>query len=246
MVMFEEEPCVKISLSDVEGSVLNVRANGSVCSNEKDCVQNDMVHTHEGVTPCEFTSSRYFWNSLGYEECGMVEAIGHASGIWVISARDVCGLMDIGAIGSRFIWFRRQLTGRSISKKLDGGLSNNSWRTSFLEGNVENLTNPHSDHCSLLVRVVDRFKLFAIDLSVFKLFGQLIRISIALSKGLSCRVTKMLLMGCLELEKIPHFSTLIYLGVSFVGKDKLKLESSMFNGDLRRLRIMIWVEWRFN
>ncbi|XP_019457635.1 PREDICTED: uncharacterized protein LOC109358024 [Lupinus angustifolius] len=65
---------------------------------------------------------------------------------------EVCGLMDIGAVGSRSTWFRREHSGRSISKRLDRGLSNSSWRTAFPEGYVENLTKLHSDHSPLLVR----------------------------------------------------------------------------------------------
>ncbi|KAJ1414180.1 Ribonuclease H-like superfamily [Sesbania bispinosa] len=49
-----------------------------------------------------------------------------------------CRLMDIGAIGGRFTWFRREQNGRSISKRLDRVLADCDWRlrmpNAFVEG----------------------------------------------------------------------------------------------------------------
>ncbi|XP_019434885.1 PREDICTED: uncharacterized protein LOC109341431 [Lupinus angustifolius] len=185
-----------------------------------------LVETH-----CQFEDARVFWNDLGYQECDIVEAYGHSSGIWVLSCidsassytcidkcsqaisirvhygmyswicsavytspswsmrellwehlanlwtlvvipwlllgdfnevllpfevrggnfiasraqkfsqlMDKCGLLDLGAVGSRFTWFRRVESGCSIFKRLDRGLSDSSWRTTFHEAYVENLT----------------------------------------------------------------------------------------------------------
>ncbi|KAF1889250.1 hypothetical protein Lal_00024573 [Lupinus albus] len=52
-----------------------------------------------------------------------------------------CGLMDLGAIVSRYTWFRRYQSGRIISKPLDHALFNCSWRREFSEAYVESLPN---------------------------------------------------------------------------------------------------------
>ncbi|XP_019462952.1 PREDICTED: uncharacterized protein LOC109361876 [Lupinus angustifolius] len=176
-------------------------------------------------THYQFSRAEYLWNSLGYVKSGIVEAVGHARGIWVLlamdnvlctivvnscnqaislklqcsskewifsaiyassSSRDCellwdyllsfhssvqlpwlllgdfnevflssevrgdffnhshahrfsqvlerCGLMDIGAIGSQFTWFRREVIGCSIAKKLDRGLCDNAWGIAFPRG----------------------------------------------------------------------------------------------------------------
>ncbi|XP_019459941.1 PREDICTED: uncharacterized protein LOC109359701 [Lupinus angustifolius] len=66
-----------------------------------------------------------------------------------------CGLLDLGAIGSRFTWFRREQGGRNVSKRLDRALADTNWRTVFSEAYVENLPKLHSDHCPILIRCSD-------------------------------------------------------------------------------------------
>ncbi|KAF1869450.1 hypothetical protein Lal_00022895, partial [Lupinus albus] len=167
-------------------------------------------------TQYQFANSKDFWNSLGYRDCGIIEATSCAGVngpsrstrvilslqfpsymdrelLWdhLVSIRNLvtlpwlllgdfieillpsevrggqfnysrakmssnvleaCGLMDLDAVGSMFTWFRRKQNERSIFKRLDRGLSDCSWQTSFPDGYVENINRLHSDHCLLLVR----------------------------------------------------------------------------------------------
>lgn len=63
-----------------------------------------------------------------------------------------CGLMDLGAKGHRFTWYRKARGARPISKHLDRAFSDSDWRVQFPEAYVENLVRHHSDHCPMLLR----------------------------------------------------------------------------------------------
>ncbi|XP_057432083.1 uncharacterized protein LOC130724829 [Lotus japonicus] len=63
-----------------------------------------------------------------------------------------CELLDLGAIGSKYTWFRRTDLGQSTSKRLDRALDDVEWRHLFPEAVIENLPRIHSDHCPLLLR----------------------------------------------------------------------------------------------
>lgn len=63
-----------------------------------------------------------------------------------------CNLMDIGASGLAFTWFRN-FQGRSpVHKRLDCALASLCWRVGFPEGGVEVLPRLHSDHIPLNLR----------------------------------------------------------------------------------------------
>lgn len=67
-----------------------------------------------------------------------------------------CNLMDIGASGLAFTWFRN-FQGRSpVHKRLDCALASLCWRVGFPEGGVEVLPRLHSDHISLNLRCVQK------------------------------------------------------------------------------------------
>ncbi|KAL6551940.1 hypothetical protein OROGR_008094 [Orobanche gracilis] len=63
-----------------------------------------------------------------------------------------CELLDMGAFGSKFTWFRRGSVAGSVSKRLDQCLGDVRWRLLFPEAVVENLPRVHSDHCPMLLR----------------------------------------------------------------------------------------------
>lgn len=65
---------------------------------------------------------------------------------------ETCELLDLGAKGNLFTWFCKAVGERAISKRLDRGMSDYNWRTTFHEAFVENLVRQHSDHSPLLLR----------------------------------------------------------------------------------------------
>ncbi|XP_016195762.1 uncharacterized protein LOC107636788 [Arachis ipaensis] len=65
---------------------------------------------------------------------------------------DECGLIDLGAHGSLFTWFRHMQGNRFISKRLDRAVATDAWCFRFSESYVENLARIHSDHCPIMVR----------------------------------------------------------------------------------------------
>ncbi|XP_020218787.1 uncharacterized protein LOC109802010 [Cajanus cajan] len=119
-------------------------------------------------THCLFSSAESFWTKLDYKLCNKVEARGHSGGIWILIAQhsqqvtsevvvspqaliDDCNLLDLGATGLRFTWYRNQL-GFPLAKRLDRALCDTKWQTLFPNAFVENLCQVYSDHCPLLVR----------------------------------------------------------------------------------------------
>ncbi|KAL4328991.1 hypothetical protein AHAS_Ahas13G0255400 [Arachis hypogaea] len=65
---------------------------------------------------------------------------------------DECGLIDLGAHGSLYTWFRHMQGNRFISKRLDRAVATDAWCFRFPESYVENLVRMHSDHCPIMVR----------------------------------------------------------------------------------------------
>lgn len=62
-----------------------------------------------------------------------------------------CKLVDLGVVGNKFTWFRKQKNRLIHSKRLDRGLGNVDWRLVFPDVVVQTLHRVHSDHCLLLV-----------------------------------------------------------------------------------------------
>nr|KYP39451.1 Putative ribonuclease H protein At1g65750 family [Cajanus cajan] len=62
-----------------------------------------------------------------------------------------CNLLDMGAKGLRFTWYRNQ-RGVVLAKRLDRAVCNVAWQAMFPEAYVENLCRVYSDHCPLLLR----------------------------------------------------------------------------------------------
>ena len=69
-----------------------------------------------------------------------------------LNTMDLCGLLDLGAIGNMFTWSRRTMGNILLSKRLDRALACCSWRMMFPEAYVENFCRLHSDHCPMLIR----------------------------------------------------------------------------------------------
>lgn len=68
---------------------------------------------------------------------------------------EICNLMDLGAKGHKFTWYRKEEGRRSVSKSVDRALADVDWITSFSGALMENLVRIHSDHCPLLLRCKD-------------------------------------------------------------------------------------------
>lgn len=64
---------------------------------------------------------------------------------------DDCNFIDLGAVGSKFTWEKRENGVRTIAKRLDRALGDISWRHVFPEAYVEHLPSVYSDHSPLLV-----------------------------------------------------------------------------------------------
>nr|KYP65050.1 hypothetical protein KK1_019668 [Cajanus cajan] len=62
-----------------------------------------------------------------------------------------CNLLDMGAKGLHFTWYRNQ-RGVVLAKRLDRAVCNVAWQAMFPEAYVENLCRVYSDHCPLLLR----------------------------------------------------------------------------------------------
>nr|KYP43188.1 hypothetical protein KK1_035380 [Cajanus cajan] len=62
-----------------------------------------------------------------------------------------CNLLDMGAKGLRFTWYRNQ-HGVVLAKRLDRVVCNVAWQAMFPEAYDENLCRVYSDHCPLLLR----------------------------------------------------------------------------------------------
>lgn len=60
------------------------------------------------------------------------------------------GAVDLGFTGNGFTWSRRWGK-NSIRERLDRGITNISWRLSFLKATIHNLGVIKSDHCPILL-----------------------------------------------------------------------------------------------
>ncbi|KAL4275708.1 hypothetical protein AHAS_Ahas20G0134200 [Arachis hypogaea] len=138
-----------------------------------------------------------FWNRLGYTPIHIEEAQGHSGGIWVLSAwpgvscnvvaassqvvgtvsrraerfgalLDECGLIDLGAHGSLYTWFRHMQGNRFISKRLDRAVATDAWCFRFPESYVENLARMHSDHCPIMIRCQGNDRRVGVELDVME------------------------------------------------------------------------------
>lgn len=63
-----------------------------------------------------------------------------------------CDLIDLGAKGHQFTWYRKAEGVHSVSKQLDRALGDCDWRTKFPDAFIENLFRHHSNHSPLLLR----------------------------------------------------------------------------------------------
>ena len=67
---------------------------------------------------------------------------------------DVCGLKDLGFSGLPWTYDNRKSGGRNVKVRLDRGAATQSWLNRFFDASVTHLASPCSDHCPLLMRVV--------------------------------------------------------------------------------------------
>ena len=68
---------------------------------------------------------------------------------------DSCGMVDLGFHGPRFTWVNKREVGHYIQERLDRGFANAVWRGLYLEASIHHLTRTHSDHCPVLLKLVD-------------------------------------------------------------------------------------------
>ena len=62
-----------------------------------------------------------------------------------------CQLVDMGAYGNKFTWFRSGQNSNSIAKRLDRALADINWRNAFPDAFVENLPRLQSDHSPIVL-----------------------------------------------------------------------------------------------
>lgn len=62
-----------------------------------------------------------------------------------------CNFVDIGFIGARFTWERRNLPNTNIRERLDRCVANDGWFRLFLYYRMSHLAHSISDHCPLLL-----------------------------------------------------------------------------------------------
>lgn len=66
-----------------------------------------------------------------------------------LSMIEDCGLVDLGFYGPRYTWSNGRGHCSIVWKRLDRGLVNDQWRTSFSATTIIHLASPDSDHSSL-------------------------------------------------------------------------------------------------
>ena len=66
-------------------------------------------------------------------------------------AMDECGFIDLGFVGSQFMWQKHFTNGHSIWERLDRALVNNEWMLRFADSRVHHLSIISSDHSSLWI-----------------------------------------------------------------------------------------------
>ncbi|CAL5097923.1 unnamed protein product [Urochloa decumbens] len=67
---------------------------------------------------------------------------------------DMCGLRDIGFAGIPWTYDNKKSGQRNVKVRLDRGVANQDWLDRFPDASVFHLTSPCSDHCPLLVSVL--------------------------------------------------------------------------------------------
>lgn len=65
---------------------------------------------------------------------------------------DSCNLLDLGFSGSKFTWQHPCRGGRLVSRRLDRGLGDTTWRMEFPKASIEHLVKWCSDHNPLLIQ----------------------------------------------------------------------------------------------
>ena len=68
---------------------------------------------------------------------------------------DSCGMVDLGFHGPRFTWVNKREVGHYIQERLDRGFANAMWRGLYPEASIHHLTCTHSDHCPVLLKLVE-------------------------------------------------------------------------------------------
>lgn len=63
------------------------------------------------------------------------------------------GLLDLGFIGNRYTWSHRCDMATRIAARLDRALCCDEWRRTFASATVRNLSQAHSDHCPVLLKL---------------------------------------------------------------------------------------------
>ena len=63
-----------------------------------------------------------------------------------------CRLIDLGATGSLYTWYRKESGVLKIAKRLNRAFGDSTWRTLFPEAYVENLLRNYSNHRPILLR----------------------------------------------------------------------------------------------
>lgn len=68
-------------------------------------------------------------------------------------AIDVCGLRDLGYVGSKFTWRYTKRDGTQIRERLDRALVSKDWSDMFPNARVFHLANSTSDHSQLSIHL---------------------------------------------------------------------------------------------
>ncbi|KAA3475478.1 reverse transcriptase [Gossypium australe] len=67
------------------------------------------------------------------------------------TALEECNLIDLGFIGSWFMWERGRVRATNIRERLDRGVATLNWMEPFPSYQIEHLNHSFSDHCPLLL-----------------------------------------------------------------------------------------------
>lgn len=66
-----------------------------------------------------------------------------------------CALRDLGWHDNKFSWCNRRYSGKSVEERLDRYVWTNDWFAKFPFSKVYNLSNIGSDHCLIMVEMID-------------------------------------------------------------------------------------------
>ena len=127
---------------------------GTAYRSEKESFWRSMIHSFGPSTIpwiCGGDFNEFLWE---HEKVGGAE-VRHNRQCYLEDFMNKTELIDLGFSGQKFTW-RGHRNGQLVEVRLDRGLANASWQTTWPNSTVTNGTTLGSDHCPIIVRCKPR------------------------------------------------------------------------------------------